>query len=124
MKKVIVLLSIFTISLTATDFSSMSISDLNALRGTVLAGERDAFRAEMQSRLANMSAKDRAEYRKSRINRVNTQNRGAKVVGSKKRVRAKSRFSQTTSPLKQQRLRDKRCSNFGRGANRFRRSKH
>lgn len=47
--------------LSATDFSSMSTEDLIGLKGTVATEEREAFRAEMQSRVSTMTTEERAE---------------------------------------------------------------
>ncbi|SFP01723.1 DUF1104 domain-containing protein [Hydrogenimonas thermophila] len=46
--------------LNATDFSSMTTEDLLNLKGSVPVEERDAFRTEMQSRISNMSADEKA----------------------------------------------------------------
>jgi hypothetical protein len=43
----------------ATDFASMTTSQLLALRGKVPASQRAAFRAEMQKRLSSMTLEQR-----------------------------------------------------------------
>ncbi len=45
--------------LNATDFSSMSTEELLELRGTVAPEERDAFKSELQSRLATMTVEEK-----------------------------------------------------------------
>lgn len=69
MKKVIIGLSIATISLMAVDYSQMTMEELNALRGTVAVEEQDAFKAEMQSRMQAMTPEERQIYRAERGNR-------------------------------------------------------
>jgi hypothetical protein len=46
--------------LSATDFSALSTEELAAMRGTVPADERDAFRSEFQSRLETLSDEEKA----------------------------------------------------------------
>ena len=46
----------------ATDFSSLTMEELVALRGKVPVEERDAFRAEMQKRMQSMTAEERQKY--------------------------------------------------------------
>ncbi len=62
MKKIILTLSLISVTLFATDFSKMNMEELNAMRGSVPIEERDAFRAEMQSRLQAMSPEERQQY--------------------------------------------------------------
>ncbi len=69
MKKVIIGLSIAAISLMAVDYSQMTMEELTALRGTVAVEERDAFRAEMQSRMQAMTPEERQVYRAERGNK-------------------------------------------------------
>ena len=48
--------------LSATDFSSMTMEELVALRGQVPTAEREAFRAEMQSRMQSLTPEERQQY--------------------------------------------------------------
>lgn len=48
--------------MTGTDFSSMTMEELTGLRGQVPAEERDAFRAEMKSRMQSLSPEERQQY--------------------------------------------------------------
>jgi len=66
MKKTVLTLGFLTLSLMATDFSSMTTDELINLRGTVAVEDRADFRAEMQSRVATMSTEERASFRASR----------------------------------------------------------
>ncbi len=66
MKKMIVSMSLVAMSLAAADYSQMSMEELNALRGTIAVEERDAFKAEMQSRMQAMTPEERAQYRSDR----------------------------------------------------------
>lgn len=60
--KILLAISLTTMSLMAADYSQMTMDELNALRGTIAVEERDAFRAEMQSRLLAMTPEERATY--------------------------------------------------------------
>jgi len=62
MKKAIVLVGVLSLGLFATDFSQMTMEQLNAMRGSVSTEERDAFRAEIQKRLQSMSQEERQNY--------------------------------------------------------------
>ncbi len=59
-------MSVVAMSLMAADYSQMSMEELNALRGTIAVEERDAFRAEMQSRMQAMTPQERTQYRTER----------------------------------------------------------
>ncbi|SFV53761.1 hypothetical protein MNB_SV-14-717 [hydrothermal vent metagenome] len=62
MKKILIAMSIAVVSLMATDYSAMTFDELDALRGKVAVEDRDAFRAEMQSRINAMSDEERTAY--------------------------------------------------------------
>ncbi len=81
MKKVIIGMSLVTISLMAADYSQMTMEELNAQRGTVAIENRDAFRAEMQSRMQAMTPEERAIFR---ADRTNIQGQGARGMGTGK----------------------------------------
>jgi len=66
MKKTVLTLGFLTLSLIATDFSSMTTDELINLRGTVAVEDRADFRTEMQSRVSTMSAEEQASFRASR----------------------------------------------------------
>ena len=66
MKKTILAISLVTATLMATDFSQMTTQELINLRGTVAVEDRDAFRTEMQSRMATMTTEERNTLRASR----------------------------------------------------------
>ena len=66
MKKIILLVGLLSVGLFATDFSQMTMEQLNAMRGTVSAGDKDAFKAEMQTRLKSMSQEERQNYSSQR----------------------------------------------------------
>ena len=66
MKKVIISMSLVAMSLMAADYSQMTMEELNSLRGTIAVEERDAFKAEMQSRMQAMTPQERAQYRTDR----------------------------------------------------------
>ncbi len=66
MKKTVLTMGLLTIGLLAVDFSQMTTEELINLRGTVAVEDRDAFRAEMQSRVAKMTPEERATFSASR----------------------------------------------------------
>jgi len=66
MKKTVLTLGLLTLSLMATDFSSMTTDELINLRGTVAVEDRTDFRSEMQSRVASMTTEERTSFRASR----------------------------------------------------------
>ena len=76
MKKIILTLSLITVTLFATDFSKMNMEELNAMRGSVSIEERDAFKTEMQSRLQAMSPEERQQYISERKKKSNTNGKG------------------------------------------------
>lgn len=61
----VILAALMSLSLFATDYTSMSLEELQALRGSVPVEERTAFQAEMQSRVAAMSEQERAAFSQS-----------------------------------------------------------
>ncbi len=69
MKKVILATSMIVMGLMAADYSQMTTEELNNLRGTVATEDRDAFRAEMQSRMQAMTPEERQTYRADRGNK-------------------------------------------------------
>lgn len=66
MKKIIIGISMVAMSLMAVDYSQMTMEEMNSLRGTIAAEDRDAFRADMQSRMQAMTPEERAQYREDR----------------------------------------------------------
>ncbi len=68
MKKLILSVGLMTVGLLATDFSQMSIAELNAMRGIVSAQDKNAYKAEVQNRLKAMDEAERNTYREERRN--------------------------------------------------------
>ncbi len=66
MKRSILLTSFLALSLWAVDFSQMTTEQLIQMRGSVAVEDRDAYRAQMQSRLQNMTQEERAAFMASR----------------------------------------------------------
>ena len=62
MIKMILATTLMSISLFAVDFTQMTTEELNEMRGTVAAEDRDAFRAEMQSRMQAMTTEEREAF--------------------------------------------------------------
>lgn len=71
MKKLLFAISIIAVSLMAEDYSQMTLDELNSLRGTVAAENREAFRAEMQSRISEMTPEEQAAFREQRMSEKN-----------------------------------------------------
>ena len=68
MKKLILAAGLMTVGLLATDFSQMSIAELNAMRGSVSTENKSAYKAEVQNRLKAMDEAERNSYRADRRN--------------------------------------------------------
>ncbi len=66
MKKIVLAISVLTLGLMATDFTSMTTDELIALRGTVAVEDRDAYRAEMQDRMTTFTPEQQDALRNSR----------------------------------------------------------
>ncbi len=62
MTKMILAATLMSVSLFAADYTQMTTEELNAMRGTVAVEDRDAFRAEMQSRMQAMTAEEREAF--------------------------------------------------------------
>lgn len=58
----IALLSVFTLNGLAVDFSSMSMGEMQALRGNVAKENRTAFQTEMQNRVQAMTQEERQAF--------------------------------------------------------------
>jgi len=67
MKNLIIAMSFSVMSLMAADYSALTIDELNAMRGTIAVEDRDAFRTEMQSRIATMTSDELATFRADRM---------------------------------------------------------
>jgi len=65
MKKLI-LAALLATTVWSVDFSQMSTEELMAMRGTLSAADRPAFRAEMQKRMQSMSPEQRQQLMQSR----------------------------------------------------------
>ncbi len=63
MKKLILAAGLMTVSLLATDFSQMTIAELNAARSLVSAQDKTAYKAEVQKRVKAMDAAERETYK-------------------------------------------------------------
>lgn len=59
MKKVLFVALIATSSMFAADYSSMSVSELQALKGSVPADDKPAFQSAMQSKMQSLSPEER-----------------------------------------------------------------
>ena len=65
-KKLSIAMFLATVSLMAVDYSQLSLDELNELRGTITVEERDAFRAEMQTRIEVMTPEEQTAFMESR----------------------------------------------------------
>ena len=68
MKKLILAAGLIIVGLFATDFSQMSVAELNAMRGSVSTQDKSAYKAEVQNRLKAMDEAERQTYRAERRN--------------------------------------------------------
>lgn len=66
MKKIILAFLSLSILAFAVDYSSMSITDLQSLRGTVPTQDRAAFQSAMQSKMSTATADERTTMRQSK----------------------------------------------------------
>jgi len=67
MKKLLITMSLLAMSLMAADYSQMTMDELNSLRGSVAVEDREVFRAEMQSRMAQMTPEELNTFREDRM---------------------------------------------------------
>jgi len=65
MKKIAILSLLAATLCFGTDYSLMSTEEMQSMRGSVPAEERDAFQAELQSRVQNMSQEERDSFRQN-----------------------------------------------------------
>ncbi len=68
MKKLIFTAGLLTVGLFATDFSQMSIAELNSMRNSVSSQDRSAYQAEVQNRVKAMDVAQRDSYKAERQN--------------------------------------------------------
>ncbi|MDD3342911.1 MAG: hypothetical protein PHR87_04975 [Sulfurospirillaceae bacterium] len=66
MKKITLLIVICGVFAYATDYSSMSISDLQSLRGTVPIEDKAAFQSAMQSKMPTATTNEKSAMRQSK----------------------------------------------------------
>jgi hypothetical protein len=64
MKKLLTI-TILTISLFATDYSSMTLDELKNLRGTVSDTDKIAYRSAIQNKMSTLTPEERDTYRTS-----------------------------------------------------------
>lgn len=60
--KLLITISLLSTLMFATDYSTMSIDDMSAMRGNVPAEEREAFREAWQSKMQGLSQEERQSY--------------------------------------------------------------
>lgn len=71
MKKIILALLTLCIVAFAADYSSMSVTDLQSLRGTIPTEDRAAFQSAMQSKMATATPAERSAMRQSKSGTAN-----------------------------------------------------
>ncbi len=81
MKKSFLALVALSVMAFAVDYSTMSATELAALRGTVAAEDRAAFQAAMQSKMQTMSADERQAFTQARTTNPGTGSMGASAGG-------------------------------------------
>jgi hypothetical protein len=73
---IIAVLGLVTVGGFAADYTTMTTTELQALRGTVAVEDRSAYQAEMKSRVSLMNAEELATFKDGvRENSVGTQTR-------------------------------------------------
>jgi len=73
MKRLLFILVFVVSSIYAVDYNTMSIDELNSLRGSVPVEDRENFRSAMQSKMQSLSPEERESYRQSRRGMGNNQ---------------------------------------------------
>ena len=71
MKKIILALVTLSMVAFAADYSSMSVTDLQSLRGTVSTEDKAAFQSAMQSKMATATPDERSAMRQSKSGAAN-----------------------------------------------------
>lgn len=74
MKKILVL-TLFISAVFATDYSSMSLEELQSLKGSVPVEQRSAFQQAMRAKMSELTPQQRQEF--------NNANKNAKGVGQR-----------------------------------------
>jgi len=100
MKKLILACAVSTLALMATDYQSMTIDELVALKGTVPVDERADFQAAMQEKMQSLTPEERAE--------IISQTKATNSVNTQASVAQKNmhKVQTETQAQKQQRLQD------------------
>lgn len=71
MKKIMLALAALSAIAFATDYSSLSVSELQSLRGTVPTEDKTAFQSAMQSKMPTASPEERSSMRQSKSGAAN-----------------------------------------------------
>lgn len=71
MKKIIFAFIALSIAAFAADYSSMSTSELQSLRGTIPIEDRSAFQSAMQSKMATATPEERSAMKQSKSGAAN-----------------------------------------------------
>jgi hypothetical protein len=71
MRKTLLALATLSVVAFATDYSTMSVTDLQSLRGTVPTEDKAAFQSAMQSKMPTATADERAAMRQSKSGAAN-----------------------------------------------------
>jgi hypothetical protein len=71
MKKTLLALAALSVVAFATDYSTMSVTDLQSLRGTVPTEDKTAFQSAMQSKMPTATADERTAMRQSKSGAAN-----------------------------------------------------
>jgi len=61
MKRLFLSLALASAALMATDYSSMNLDELNALKGSIPQEDREAYKAAKQSKMLSLTPEERAE---------------------------------------------------------------
>ncbi len=77
MKKIIFLLTLLSVSAFAVDYSAMTTTELQAMRGTVPAEDRAAYQAAVQERMKTMTQEEKQTFMQNRTSNPSTGSMGS-----------------------------------------------
>ena len=91
----IALLSLVTLNVFAADYSTMTITEMQAMRGSVPVEDRAAFQAEMQTRVQAMTVEERQTFQASmKQNKFDLQNATGLKVQNKTQTKIQTQTMQ------------------------------
>jgi hypothetical protein len=77
MKKIFFLLTVCSLSAFSADYSAMTATELQAMRGTVPAEDRAAYQAAVQERMRTMTQEEKQAFMQNRVSNPSTGSMGS-----------------------------------------------